>query len=229
MEILAHRGNIAGPDHSTENRLASVRAALCHGWGLEIDVRRARDGRFYVSHDPADQVDDLLAPAICQAIRACFPATLALNVKELGDEAALLELLAEHDLLGQSFLFDMELIEAHPGETAAVFRRLHPGVRLAARVSDRGESVERALAIAEASVIWLDEFDRQWCTAEDVARIKLAGRRVYAVSPDLHGFAPALTERRWHDFASWGVDGICTDYPAALEQRLRANGPGASG
>ena len=43
--------------------------------------------------------------------------------------------------------------------TARRCRDLHPTIRLAARVSDRGESIERALGISVASVIWLDEFD----------------------------------------------------------------------
>ena len=96
-----------------------------------------------------------------------------------------------------------------------------PDVKIAARVSDRGESIERALSIPEADIIWLDEFDRLWCTEADVRRLRDAGRTVHAVSPDLHGGTFQQARRRWLDFIQWGVDGICTDYPAALDSLLR--------
>jgi hypothetical protein len=119
------------------------------------------------------------------------------------------------------FLFDMELIEPLPGATARLYRTLDPTVRIAARVSDRREPIERALGIDSASVIWLDEFERCWASARDVRRLKNQGKTVYAVSPDLHGFSLDVTRRRWEEFIRWGVDGICTDYPAALAQTAR--------
>ena len=87
-------------------------------------------------------------------------------------------------------------------------------------MSDRGESIERALSIGAASVVWLDEFDRLWATEQDVRRLKQAGRMVYAVSPDLHGFSLIATRARWAQFSAWGVDGICTDYPVELPRYL---------
>jgi glycerophosphoryl diester phosphodiesterase len=214
--ILAHRGNAEGPSPETENGLLAIDAALRHGWGVEIDIRRAADGRFYISHDPRPSADGCSADAVCTLLRAYPDATVALNVKELGDEEALLSYLAAQRVLAGIFLFDMELIEPRAGETARAFKSMRPDVRLAARVSDRGESIDRALAIEAASVVWLDEFDRLWCTEQDVRRLKQAGRTVYAVSPDLHQFAPIETRQRWIDFCRWGVDGICTDYAAAL-------------
>ena len=71
---------------------------------------------------------------------------------------------------------------------------------------------------------WLDEFDGPRFTESDVRRLKEAGRTVHAVSPDLHGRPAEDTRRRWIDFTRWGVDGICTDYPAALAYVLRATG-----
>jgi glycerophosphoryl diester phosphodiesterase len=224
-EILAHRGNLTGPAAATENTLPAIEACLSRGWGVEIDIRLDGTGRFYISHDARTHGADAPADAIFACLRAHPGATVALNIKELGYEAALLRYLHEQQVTRQTFLFDAELIEPAPGATARLFRRLDPQIRLAARVSDRREPVERALGLDCASVIWLDEFERQWASACDVRRLKNQGRAVYAVSPELHGYSIDVARRRWEDFIRWGVDGICTDYPAALAhtiQRLHA-------
>jgi glycerophosphoryl diester phosphodiesterase len=222
--VISHRGNLVGPRPSAENRVLTVRAALECGWGLETDIRRGEDGRFYISHDERSSAEGFLAEDFCALFRAHPSATIALNIKELGSEDALIALLEEQHVLAQMFLFDMELIEPDAGATARRFRDLHPTIRLAARVSDRGESIERALGIDVASVIWLDEFDCAFFTEPDVRRLKAAGRTVFAVSPDVHGSPAEDTRSRWLDFIRWGVDGICTDYPAALAYVLRAVG-----
>jgi hypothetical protein len=241
IEILAHRGNVAGPAATTEHSLDALDTCLANGWGVEVDIRRTAEGRFYLSHDewPSPGLAVMAGAAqgpgceesrpdprhFCTLLRRYPHATVALNVKELGYEAALIEFLRKHGVLSQMFLFDMELIESRPGETAALLRACDGDVRLAARVSDRGEPIERALGIAHADVIWLDEFDRHWATARDVRRLRNAGRTIYAVSPDLHGYPLDLARRRWEDFIAWGVHGICTDYPVALAgtvERLKA-------
>lgn len=226
--ILAHRGNTHGPSPAHENRLGGIERALARGWGLEIDIRRDRDGHFYIAHDAKASAAGFEADAICAAIRRYPRATVALNIKELGYEAALLEFLTEQQILRQCFLFDMELVERTPGRTARLLRALHPHVQIAARVSDRGESLTRALAIDAASVIWLDEFDSPWASERDVRSLKAAGWTVYAVSPDLHQYPMAAARSRWVDFARWGVDGICTDYPNELAGLLAPSREGVA-
>ena len=216
---LAHRGNGDGAS-IRENRVGAFRAALERGWGVEVDIRRSSDGRFYLSHDPlpvTSVTDDRRAESLFADIRRHRGAVVAINIKECGYEEALVDFLTEHRVLEQGFLFDMELVEQTPGRTASLFRSLCPGIQIAARVSDRDEPIERALAVAEANVIWLDEFEGPWATAGDVGRLRASGRSVYAVSPELHGFSLEVARARWVDFFDWGVDGICTDYPAALD------------
>jgi len=220
--ILSHRGNLVGPCRPAENRLPTIRAALECGWGVETDIRCDGDGRFYISHDPRPSAHATPAEDFFALFRAYPNATIALNIKELGNEDALIGLLEHEDVAGQTFLFDMELLESQAGKTARAFRRLHPTIRIAARISDRGESVTQALNIDVASVIWLDEFDGPCFTEADVHRLKHAGRSIYAVSPDLHGQPAEACRNRWLDFIRWGVDGICTDYPAALAYVARA-------
>lgn len=220
VAILAHRGNTTGPDRAAENGLAAIGRALRLGWGLEIDIRRDAAGRFYVSHDPAPPGDAAPADGVCALLRAHPRAQVALNIKELGDEAALVDYLDGQGVLDQCCLFDMELLETPPGATARIFRALHPTVAIAARVSDRGESLAQALSIDVAQTIWLDEFDGPWATRADLDRLKAAGRRVWMVSPDLHGASLQDARRRWREVLTWGLDGLCTDYAEALEHDI---------
>lgn len=222
VRILAHRANIHGPSAATENSLAAIETALARGWGLEIDIRRAATGEYYISHDLVPTPQPPYADTIAAAIRRSPHALVALNVKEIGGESDLLQFLEATGILPQCFLFDMELIEPHPGEMARRFRTLDPDVCVAARVSERREPIERALAIEAADVIWLDEFDGPWATEADVRRLRDSGREIYAVSPDLHGRSLSESVARWRQFMAWGVDGICTDFPAELEQVLAA-------
>jgi hypothetical protein len=161
-------------------------------------------------------------------LRQSPAARVALNLKELGYERDLLQFLSNQRVLPQLVLFDMELIEPRAGETARLLRALHPSVTIAARVSDRGEPLARALAIETATVTWLDEFDGPWATEADVRRLRAAHRDIYAVSPDLHGRSLRHAQSRWTDFVAWGVDAICTDYPAALELFLDTRALGAT-
>lgn len=188
---------------------------------METDIRRDAAGRFYVSHDQAEWSAANDAVAFCALWRhARVP--IALNVKELAYEAELIAFLRAQDALSHVFLFDMELLESTAGETARRFRSLDADVRLGARVSDRNEPIEQALAIRCADIVWLDEFDRPWAVESDVRLLQAHGRAVYAVSPELHGASPSVMQRRWTQLITWGVDGICTDAPTQLDRVLTA-------
>lgn len=219
MLIIAHRANVDGPDLARENTLSQTRLCIDRGWSVETDIRRDAEGRFYISHDPAAWTPDNAAEAHCMLWRrARVP--VALNIKELGYEDDLIAFLRAQGVLAHVFLFDMELLEAQAGNTARRFRALDRSVLIGARVSDRQESVDRALSIAPARIVWLDEFDRHWASADDIRTLQEAGRLVYAVSPELHGRTADQMRQRWHQFVSWGVNGICTDEPMELERAL---------
>lgn len=218
MHILAHRGYSEGPDPTRENTLDAVRECLERGWGVEIDIRRAASGAFYIAHDASSTGAPDAVPYLEAIRRASAP--VALNVKELGYEADLLAFLRAHDVLDHLFLFDMELIEPVPGATAARFRALDPAVRLAARASDRAEPLDRALSSPNESVVWLDEFDRLWIERHDIAAVHAAGRQAFAISPEIHGFPIEAAVERWQQFLAWGLDGLCTDYPARAQRAL---------
>lgn len=218
MKILAHRGNLEGPDRAAENRLDTMARALTLGFGLETDIRRLDHGPFYISHDLRTDIGEAAEDHV--RLWAQHPrALIALNIKEIGHEADTLALLRAHGLHSHYFLFDMELIETESGATAQALRAMDPTVPLASRASDRGESIEHALGLP-GPYVWLDEMDGTWATAEDITRLKNAGRQVIGVSRDLHGLRPDACFRRWEEFARWGLDGICTDWPLLLAERL---------
>lgn len=215
--ILAHRANLDGPDPAQENSLSACEAALREGFGLETDLRRDPEGRFYIAHDPQPRTgaNDFEPFA---ALFARWPdRVVAMNVKELGYEEELITLHAAGRLGAAAFYFDFELLEpATPGVAQRRLRGLPGGSKtpLAARLSDRGESLAQCLSIP-ADVVWADEFDSLWLKREHVEAVHAAGRRFFAISPELHGFSESDRLRRWAQFQEWGIDGLCTDFARA--------------
>ena len=223
MHILAHRGNINGPNRDTENTYPAFARALALGFGLEIDLRRSADGTFYLNHDPITDVSGRELSCFAELFERYRQNVIAVNVKELGYEADLIRLQKTGAFGAVSFYFDFELLQPQsPGAAQSKIRALPGGqsVRLAARISDRGESVDRCMAVP-AQVVWADEFDKFWITADHLRRMKDAGRSVYVISPELHGFSRQEQIARWREIGDWGIDGICTDY--ALEADLFFN------
>jgi glycerophosphoryl diester phosphodiesterase len=219
VEILAHRANLAGPEPAKENSVEACRAALERGFGLEIDLRRDRTGAFYISHDPAPRMEGTDLAAYRALFQSHPDLPIAVNVKELGYEEELIRLQREGAFGRADFYFDFELLEpVSPGRAQRRLASLPGGraVRVASRLSDRNEPLAQCLAI-ESYAVWADEFDSLWLTGAEIKAIHAAGRRVYAISPELHGFTRMERLERWARFRDWGVDGVCTDY--ALEAR----------
>jgi glycerophosphoryl diester phosphodiesterase len=222
--ILAHRANLTGPHSVLENSLAACANALAEGFGLETDLRRDDSGAFYISHDAASLTLENSLEAFTQLFRQYPEAELAINVKELGYESALIELMNQGKFGRRSFYFDFELLEPKtPGAAQRKIKSL-PGsqnLRLASRLSDRNEPLSQCLAIP-GEVVWGDEFDKLWLTENEARHVRAAGRSLYMISPEIHGFDLPTTRRRWADFRAWGIAGLCTDHP--LEAREFFNG-----
>ena len=219
-EILAHRANLTGPRSVAENSLDACRRALEAGFGLETDLRRDATGAFHISHDPKPWTAENELAGYSELFHQHPGAVLAINVKELGYEQALVDLMKSNQLGNNSFYFDFELLEPRkPGSAQRKIKSLPGGntVRLASRLSDRNEPLAQCLAIP-AEIVWADEFDTLWITEVEARKVKVSGRLLYVISPELHGFDEAAMKRRWKDFKDWGVDGICTDYPIAARE-----------
>jgi len=220
IEILAHRANVEGPRPALENSLAATRRALELGFGIETDLRRDARGRFYIAHDPQPWTEQNDFQQFAALFREFPERVIAMNVKELGYEALLILLQKSGDLGNKSFYFDFELLEPKtPGQAQRRIRELPGGGNtiLASRLSDRGESMQQCLSIP-AQVVWADEFDSLWLQRAAVEEIHAAGRKFYAISPELHGFNEAERLNRWQQFKEWGIDGLCTDYALSAQQ-----------
>ena len=50
MKIISHRGNLNGPNPSTENSITAINIALYHGFDVEIDVWY-KNNNWYLGHD----------------------------------------------------------------------------------------------------------------------------------------------------------------------------------
>lgn len=219
-DILAHRANRAGPQPALENSFAATQHALELGFGLETDLRRDEQSRFYIAHDPQPWTAENDFGKFAALFRKFSDRTIAMNVKELGYEVELIALQKSGDLGGKTFYFDFELLEPKsPGQAQRVIQKLPGGDRtaMAARLSDRGESLEQCLAIP-AAVVWADEFDSLWLTRQEIEAVHAAGRKFYAISPELHGFDTTARLKRWQEFKDWQIDGLCTDYALSARE-----------
>jgi len=213
MVILAHRANLEGPNPKLENSLAATRKALELGFGIETDLRRNADHRYYISHDLQPRTEDNDFNQFAELFQKFADQVIAMNVKELGYEQDLIDLQKSGAMGRHTFYFDFELLEpATPGRTQKMMHNLSgpDGIEMASRLSDRHESLAQCLSIP-ASIVWADEFDSLWLTRKHVEATHAANRQFYAISPEIHGFKKDLQLKRWHEFKEWGIDGLCTD------------------
>jgi glycerophosphoryl diester phosphodiesterase len=222
MEIISHRYLTQGKNKETENTLSQLKFALNEFVFFETDIRRLPSGEFYISHDPQNILTEENNAIQHAKFWKSNNAKIALNIKELGYEKDLVEFLKAQEVIGNIFLFDfdIEFLGIEPQSYINSIHQYEPKLECAVRVSDRMESVERALQIKNSKIIWLDEFDSLWVKQEDIQVLKNAGRIVYCIGPDLHNFSLAETESRFKDFIKWKVDGICTDYSLLLRRIL---------
>ena len=55
MKLIAHRGNINGPDPSKENTPEYIEQAIAQGFDVEVDVRYSPlHSKLYLGHDEPD-------------------------------------------------------------------------------------------------------------------------------------------------------------------------------
>jgi hypothetical protein len=220
VEILAHRGNINGADHSRENSTNACKECLDLGFGLELDVRNY-EGNFYAKHDPVISNKEQSWAEIVEVINDYPQLPIAINIKDTDHETYLIESIRNLSKL-KVFLFDLELVVGIEKYEllSSIYKNLDSTIEIAVRVSDRGETLERAIA-SKSQVVWLDEFDSFWVSEEIIQKLNMAGKKVYAVAPDLHKHSAKTSVNRCQEFVAWDVVGICTDYPIMLRDFLK--------
>ena len=51
MKLIAHRGNVNGPDPLTENTPEKIESAIAAGYDVEIDIWYDEEGKLWLGHD----------------------------------------------------------------------------------------------------------------------------------------------------------------------------------
>jgi hypothetical protein len=208
LEIIAHRGNVAGPSEQ-ENTLDVFRRAVDLGFGIEFDVRADPSGHLYISHDVShDRGRPALGLSAGAAVLLSGQAPLAINVKDQAAAGAVEAHALHTDYSGLAFLFDFELLGLAAPELPSCAVRVSdlPGERPESRINLMGR------------VVWLDEMMGPWVTPLDVAHLRTAGAvHVAYVAPDLHGRGVP----DWDTVLALGADSVCTDYAIKLESYVR--------
>jgi glycerophosphoryl diester phosphodiesterase len=224
LDILSHRGCLSGPLPGSENTLTALLKAIDHGFGVEFDIQLTLDGDGLVlSHDPADRTPQRDVGSFLAFVARMEPgANHALNVKNLFTLKAITAMLEREQLKERFFLFDFELLTHDLADCRYLMRSLAAdGFQIAYRLSEREPYLEQYAADPTVERIWLDELKRPWITRSQVRRLTDQGKQVTYVSPDLHArLGPDALPAHWEQMISWGVGGICTDYPLPLQRLL---------
>jgi glycerophosphoryl diester phosphodiesterase len=123
----------------------------------------------------------------------------------------------KYQLHRNCFLFNLSL------ESCEILRKIDPEIKLSILISDVKfepfvflfEEVENHHDLYD--ILWAAEYQKFYDKGL-IARAHRFNKKIIAVSPELHkdlGHPKAIEgyTECWQDLSSWGVDGICTDYP----------------
>jgi glycerophosphoryl diester phosphodiesterase len=229
--VVGHRGL---PTHAPEETMAAFNACIDLRVGIEIDIRRTRDGQLVCLHDAAverttggrGKVSELSLRELKQldAGGKFDPAFAGERVPTLEEFFGLLKerkstIPVAIDLKEPDCEADVVKLAAKYGILQQlVFIGLtieNPKVR--ARVKDASAAASRAAlcpaedelgnAAADSSAEWV--YVRFIPSADQVDAIHAAGKKVFLVGPLVMGKEPT----NWEKARTVGVDAILTDYP----------------
>lgn len=229
--LVGHRGL---PTHAPEETLATFNACIDLRVGVELDVRRTRDGQLVCLHDPTldrttdgkGKVADLSLRELRQldAGKKFDPAFTGERVPTLDEFFALLRdrkatIPVAIDIKEPDCEADIvKLAEKHGVLKQLVFigltiedakvreklRAANPDVACAA-LCPAADKLDAALADKTAAWVYV----RFIPTADEVKQIHAAGKRVFLVGTLVMGKEPA----NWAKACAASVDAILTDYP----------------
>ena len=240
--VIGHRGLFK---HSPENTLSSMRACLELRLGIELDVRRSKDGALIVLHDATldrttngkgKAADFTLAELKKLDAGSWFdPAFQDERIPTL-EEVFVLR--ARHPVAAGLIAVDLKeadteedivkLAVKHGVLDRLVFIGLaitNADVRQRLRKADPKTHVA-CLAAADGIDDALKDADSDWVyirhlpSKEEVARIHRADRRLFLSGPKVAG----VEIDTWKQAADLGIDAVLTDHPLELANLLRSGG-----
>ncbi len=202
MNFLAHRG--FWRERNEANSILAHATALAKGYGIEFDVRDA-NCQVVVAHDMVERPKPNLVELLTAYSNVSATATLAINIKADGLATRFASLLADHGITNY-FCFDMSVPEM------IHYRRLR--LRYFTRHSEHEPS---PVLYGDAAGVWMDMFESEWITPDDIYAHLGRGKQVALVSPELHsrpyeGFWACL---RAAGLAKHPGLMLCTDHPDA--------------
>jgi glycerophosphoryl diester phosphodiesterase len=238
--VVAHRG-LAG--HAPENTLAAYRACLDLRIGLELDVRRARDGTLVCIHDAtldrttrgSGKVEHYTAAELARLDAGSWfdPAFHSERIPTLDQAFALLARYPDSPALVAIDLkeADTEADVVRLAKQHGVLDRLVfigraislAEVRHRLRQADAKTHVARLALTAEDLDAASRDADADWIyvrflpSRDEVARIHAAGKRIFLSGPKVAG----RQIDTWKQAAAHGIDAILTDFPLDLAALLR--------
>lgn len=168
--------------------------------GVEIDLR-GFNGEIVVSHDYG--VTGILFDEWLHKFSARF---FVANIKEMGIEDQVYEILSARNMLDSYFLLDLV--------TPSLVRAIEKGYVCAARVSEF-ECLTDAVSLG-SEWLWVDSFSGDWVHLEQIVKSGIA-RKICIVSPELQG---RRIEENFYEFEKLAelvqigkIAAICTKYP----------------
>lgn len=219
MEILSHRG--LGFEE-LENSKTAFEKALSNGFGLEMDVLLSKNGQVVISHELAEE-----RPVNFHEIISLFQKTdktVAVHLKKQSEEVWRPVC---QGLRGvpNIFLFDPTI------KSAKAIKTEFPEIKLAFSVGEKHFSetiyyLDEVINLSECDYIWWDEWETpgKIYNIHQLKKIREAGKKVYAISPELHSKTwpshkqSQNPEECWKILKEMNIDGICTDYPMQLRE-----------
>jgi len=219
--IFSHRGNLNGKIPLKENTTIYLSEAIEHGFSVEFDINfNFEKTQLVLSHDGTDSdtlndVDEFLS-------KVEDPQFHALNIKNPFTVLEILTRLKEKNVHENFFLFDFELLISDK-KIAKYFMHVigKQGFKVAYRLSEKEDYFEEYLVNKDVKILWMDEFEIPWIKEHHIKEFIQTNKQTIYVSPDLHGEDNFnLLKKRWEQIISYGVSGICTDFPEELKKHI---------
>lgn len=238
--IFAHRGLAK---HAPENTLANFRACLDLQLGIELDIRRAKDGTLVCLHDGTldrttngqGKVGDFTLAEL-RKLDAGSRFDPSFKDERLPSMEEVCALVAKQPRAGSLIAVDLKeasteadvvkVAQQHGVLDRLVFiglaitqAEVRQQLRKAApkahvaRLVD--EKHELAAALQDADADWI--YIRHLPSREDVAKVRTAGKKLLISGPKVM----ALEPENWKQAAELGLDAILTDFPLELAASLR--------
>lgn len=217
MLVIAHRGASAAAE---ENTVRAFELAVAMGAdGIELDVRRAADGRLWVKHDPLPEDGNLPSHIVNldTALAACGDVLVNVEIKnspgEYGYDAALAVVEPTIEVMRRHGRTDRWIFSSFDWETIQRCRELAPDIASAYLVEGLDAAdIERTAAAGHRAI----HPHASVLNEGSVQRCRDAGLAVNTWTSNDPG--------RLRELAELGIDGVCTDVPdvalIALGRRL---------